>query len=98
MMELKIFSHLVEKKNNIFAEKEHGSHAPARGHPACQKRQFSLFAQCGLLPFSDRPSLSPRVSLRKWSRMVKGRLIPAVFVFAGCPLAGTTSKQAQTTN
>src|SRR4030042_4247803 len=93
-----IFSHLVEKRNNIFSKKEPGSPAPARGHPARQKRQFFLFAQCGLLPFSGRPSLLPRVSLRKWSRMAKGRLIPAGFVFAGAPLAGATSKQVRTAN
>src|SRR4030042_5190051 len=88
----------IGKRELDVNKKTGGSPATARGHPACQKRQFFLCPQCALLPFSDNPSFSPRVSLRKWSRMVKGRLIPAIFVFAGCPLAGTTSKQAQTTN
>jgi hypothetical protein len=36
-----------------------GAHARAKEHSPCQKRQWSLFAQCGLLRFVAKLSLFP---------------------------------------
>jgi len=110
---LRIISDLVEKKNRILSEKavfskgsEEGgfpvgqiSPLPGqKGWRLVKKGGGSSFAGCGLPPFSAKRSLSPRVSLRKGRRRGRAGEIPAVFVFAACPLARATSKRVQTTN
>jgi len=69
-----------------------------KGIRLAKKGGDSSFAGCGLPRSVVKPSLSPRVSLRKGKGRKREGFLPAVFVFAECPFARSTSKPVRTTN